>query len=131
VILGRDGAVAAIVDWELCTLGDPLADLGLLMVYWAERQDKVVPLTRAPTLAHGFPSREELAARYAERSGRDISQLDFFVALGYWKLAAILEGVYARYAAGAYGETSDEFRSFGKIVEQLADAALDAARRLE
>jgi aminoglycoside phosphotransferase (APT) family kinase protein len=131
VILSRAGDVAAVVDWELCTLGDPLADLGLLMVYWAEQRDKVVPLTRSPTLAPGFPGREELAARYAERSGRDIAQLDFFVALGYWKLAAILEGVYARYSAGAYGETTDEFRSFGEIVEQLAGAALDAVKRLD
>jgi aminoglycoside phosphotransferase (APT) family kinase protein len=131
VILSRSGEVAAIVDWELCTLGDPLADLGLLMCYWAEKRDKVVPLTRSPTLAPGFPSREELAARYAERSGRDISQLDFFVALGYWKLAAILEGVYARYSAGAYGKTTDEFRSFAEIVEQLAGAALDAVNRLD
>ena len=130
VIVAPDGAIAAVVDWELCTLGDPLADLGLLMDYWAQPGDEVVPLTRAPTLAAGFPTREDLAARYAERSGRDISQLDFFVALGYWKLAAILEGVYARYAAGAYGETADEFESFGEIVEQLAGSALDAVRRL-
>ena len=130
VIVTPAGDVAAVVDWELCTLGDPLADLGLLMDYWAQPGDEVVPLTRAPTLAAGFPTRDELAARYAERSGRDISELDFFVALGYWKLAAILEGVYARYAAGAYGDTTDEFRSFGEIVEQLAGAALDAARRL-
>jgi len=130
VIVTPAGDVAAIVDWELCTLGDPLADLGLLMDYWAQPGDEVVPLTRSPTLAPGFPTREELAARYAERSGRDIAQLDFFVALGYWKLAAILEGVYARYAAGAYGETTDEFRSFEEIVEQLAGAALDGARRL-
>ena len=66
--------------------------------------DAVIPLTRAPTLAPGFPPREELAARYAERSGRDISSLDFFVALGYWKLAAILEGVYARYSRGRLRE---------------------------
>jgi len=130
VIVTPAGSVAAVVDWELCTLGDPLADLGLLMDYWAQPGDEVVPLTRSPTLAPGFPTREELAARYAERSGRDIAQLDFFVALGYWKLAAILEGVYARYAAGAYGETTDEFRSFEEIVEQLAGAALDGARRL-
>ena len=130
VIVTPAGDVAAVVDWELCTLGDPLADLGLLMDYWAQPGDEVVPLTRAPTLAAGFPTREELAARYAERSGRDTAQLDFFVALGYWKLAAILEGVYARYAAGAYGETTDEFRAFGEIVEQLASAALDAVRRL-
>ena len=131
VILSHSGDVAAIVDWELCTLGDPLADLGMLMDYWAEARDKVVPLTRSPTLAPGFPTRAELAERYAERSGRDISQLDFFVALGYWKLAAILEGVFARYSAGAYGETTDEYRSFGSIVEQLADAALDATKRLD
>ena len=130
VIVTPQREIAAVLDWELCTLGDPLADLGQLVVYWAERSDKVVPLTRAPTLAPGFPSRGELIARYAERSGRDVSQLDFFVALAYWKLAAILEGVYARYSAGAYGETSDDYRSFGKIVEQLADAALGAARRL-
>jgi aminoglycoside phosphotransferase (APT) family kinase protein len=131
VIVTPAGEVAAIVDWELCTLGDPLADLGLLMVYWAEPGDEVIPLTRAPTLAAGFPGRAELAERYAQRSGRDIAELDFFVALGYWKLAAILEGVYARYSAGAYGKTSDEFRSFGTVVEQLAGAALDAARRLD
>ena len=63
--------------------------------------------------------------------GATIGALDFFVALGYWKLAAILEGVYSRYAAGAYGDTSDEYRSFEKIVEQLAGAAHDAAGRLE
>jgi aminoglycoside phosphotransferase (APT) family kinase protein len=131
VIVTPSGEIAAVVDWELCTLGDPLADLGLLMVYWAEDSDKVIPLTRSPTLAPGFPGREELAARYAERSGRDIGALDFFVALGYWKLAAILEGVYARYSAGAYGKTNDDFESFGKIVEQLAGAAHDAAKRLE
>ena len=131
VIVSPQGEIAAVLDWELCTLGDPLADVGQLMVYWAEPSDEVVPLTRAPTLAPGFPRRAELAERYAQRSGRDISGLDFFVALAYWKLAAILEGVYARYSAGQYGEVSDEFRSFGEIVEQLADAALAAARRLE
>ena len=131
VIVTPAGEVAAVVDWELCTLGDPLADVGLLMVYWAERRDNVVPLTRSPTLAPGFPPRQELVERYAARSGRDVSQLGFFVALAYWKLAAILEGVFARYSAGAYGETSDEYTTFDKIVEQLAGAALDAAHRLE
>jgi len=131
VIVTPAGEIAAILDWELCTLGDPLADVGQLLVYWAEDTDEVVPLTRAPTLAPGFPRRAELVERYAARSGRDVADLDFFVALAYWKLAAILEGVYARYSAGQYGEVSDEFRSFGKIVEQLADAALAAARRLE
>jgi aminoglycoside phosphotransferase (APT) family kinase protein len=131
MIVAPDGSIAAVVDWELCTLGDPLADVGLLNVYWAESTDRVVPLTRAPTIAEGFPTRQELMDRYAERSGRDLAALDFFIALGYWKLAAILEGVYARYAAGAYGETTDEFQAFAEIVEQLADAGLQAARRLD
>jgi aminoglycoside phosphotransferase (APT) family kinase protein len=130
VIVTPGGEIAAVLDWELCTLGDPLADVGQLLVYWAEPGDEVVPLTRAPTLAPGFPTREQLVERYAARSGRDVSDLDFFIALAYWKLAAILEGVLARYSAGQYGETSDDFRSFGEIVEQLADAALGAARRL-
>jgi aminoglycoside phosphotransferase (APT) family kinase protein len=131
LIVSASGDVAAVVDWELCTLGDPLADLGLLSVYWVEPGAKVVPLANAPTLAPGFPRRSELIERYAERSGRDLSELDFFVALGYWKLAAILEGVYARYRAGAYGDTADEFEYFARAVEQLAQAGLDTARKLD
>ncbi|MBA2517420.1 MAG: phosphotransferase family protein [Solirubrobacterales bacterium] len=129
-ILTADGEIAAVVDWELSTLGDPLADLGLLLVYWAEPGDQVVPLANAPTLAPGFPSRSDMAARYALKTGRDLSELDFYVALGYWKLAAILEGVYARYSSGSYGETADDFRQFEVVVEQLADAAAESAARL-
>jgi aminoglycoside phosphotransferase (APT) family kinase protein len=130
MILSGDGAVAAVVDWELCTLGDPLADVGLLMVYWSQPGDEFAPLYDAPTLAEGFPLRDELAARYAERSGRDLAELDYYVALGYWKLAIILEGVYARYAAGQYGKTDDAFQEFAKVVVQLAEAADAAERRL-
>jgi aminoglycoside phosphotransferase (APT) family kinase protein len=128
MILAEDGQVAAVVDWELCTLGDPLADVGLLMVYWSQPGDEFAPLFDAPTLADGFPAREELQARYAERSGRDLAELDFYVALGYWKLAIILEGVLARYAAGQYGKTDEGHEQFAKIVQQLAEAA-DAAER--
>jgi aminoglycoside phosphotransferase (APT) family kinase protein len=123
MILTAGGEVAAVVDWELCTLGDPLADVGLLMVYWPEPGDELVALGQPATLAPGFPSREELKARYAERAGRDLSQLDFFVALGYWKLAIILEGVYARYAAGQYGKVDPGIEEFARLVERLAEAA--------
>ncbi len=122
MILTPRGEVAAVVDWELCTLGDPLADVGLLMVYWPEPGDELVALGQPATFAPGFPKREELKARYAERSGRDLSQLDFFVALGYWKLAIILEGVYARYAAGQYGKVDpgiEEFARLGRAVGQM------------
>src|SRR4029079_15835750 len=102
----------AVVDWERCTLGDPLADVGLLMVYWSEPGDEFMPLFEPATVAPGFPRREELRCRYAAGSGRDLSQLDFYVALGYWKLAIILEGVFARYAAGQYGKPDEGFEQF-------------------
>ncbi len=129
MILTPAGEVAAVVDWELCTLGDPLADVGLLVAYWPQREDEPVALGQPANLAPGFPTREELLARYAERSGRDLSQLDFFVALGYWKLAIILEGVFARYAAGGYGKVDDGIQAFARLVERLAEAADEAERR--
>jgi aminoglycoside phosphotransferase (APT) family kinase protein len=129
MILTGQGEVAAVVDWELCTLGDPLADVGLLMVYWPEPGEETIALGQPATLAPGFPKREELKARYAERSGRDLSQLDFFIALGYWKLAIILEGVYARYAAGQYGKVDPGNEAFARLVERLAEAADEAEQR--
>jgi aminoglycoside phosphotransferase (APT) family kinase protein len=130
MILSPSGEVAAVVDWELCTLGDPLADVGMLLVYWSEEGDDFMPLFAPATIAPGFPKRDDVRERYAERSGRDLSQIDFFIALGYWKLAIILEGVYARYASGQYGETDEGFQDFAKVVERLADAADEAANRL-
>jgi aminoglycoside phosphotransferase (APT) family kinase protein len=130
MILDSGGEIAAVVDWELCTLGDPLADMGLLMVYWSQEGDDLIPLFDPPTAAEGFPDRDELKARYAEGSGRDLSQLDFYVALGCWKLAIILEGVYARYAAGQYGKEEAGFEEFARIVERLAGGADEAERRL-
>jgi aminoglycoside phosphotransferase (APT) family kinase protein len=123
MILTEAGEVAAVVDWELCTLGDPLADVGLLMVYWPERGENSLALGMPANLAPGFPTREELKARYAEGSGRDLSELDFFIALGYWKLAIILEGVYARYTAGGYGKVNEGVEAFARLVERLADEA--------
>jgi len=122
--------VAAVLDWEICTLGDPLADMGLLMVYWNEPGDPPAALGMTPTLAAGFPSRAELRARYAERSGRDLSALDFYVAFGYWKLACIIEGVYARYAGGAMGGDRSGFDTMAHQVEHLGLAARTAAANL-
>jgi len=128
MILTPQGEVAAVVDWELCTLGDPLADVGLLMVYWAQEGDDLVALGQPATMAPGFPTRDEIRDRYAQRSGRDLSQLDFYVALGYWKLAIILEGVYARYTAGQYGKADPGVEQFARLVERLAEAADEAER---
>jgi aminoglycoside phosphotransferase (APT) family kinase protein len=129
MILTDSGEVAAVVDWELCTLGDPLADVGLLMAYWPERGDDVVALGMPANLAPGFPTQAEIAARYAERSGRDLSDLNFYVALGYWKLAIILEGVYARYVAGGYGKVNEGVEAFARLVERLAEEAERVGRQ--
>jgi aminoglycoside phosphotransferase (APT) family kinase protein len=132
MILSPAGEVAAVVDWELCTLGDPLADVGLLLVYWGEEDDSLFPLMQPATLAPGFPSREQVRQRYAERSGRDLSEIDFYVALGLWKLAIILEGVFARYSAGQYGNAEDSGAAqFARTVEALVGAADEAVDRLD
>jgi aminoglycoside phosphotransferase (APT) family kinase protein len=130
-MMGRDGKVAAVLDWELCTLGDPMADVGLLMVYWNDPSDDSTLLNVGATQAEGFPRKAELLERYAKVSGRDVSQVDYYVALGYWKLACIIEGVYARYAAGVMG-TSDPaaFEGFKTNVERLAAQAKAAVDRL-
>lgn len=125
-----DGNVIAVLDWEICTLGDPLADVGLLMVYWTEASDASPMLLTAPTAVDGFLSRKEVLDRYAEASGRDLSHIDFYIAFGYWKLACIVEGVYARYVGGAMGSDASGFEGFAVQVERCADAAADAVARL-
>ena len=131
VIYDAEGKVAAVVDWELCTLGDPRADLGLLMVYWTDPEDDGIALFRPATSEPGFPRRSELLDRYRERSGRDLSGIEFFVALGYWKLAIIAEGVLSRFRGGQYGEDSREaVDAFSTAVEKLAEAALENTGRI-
>jgi aminoglycoside phosphotransferase (APT) family kinase protein len=125
-----DGNVIAVLDWEICTLGDPLADVGLLMVYWTEADDSHSMLLTAPTQVEGFLTRKEVLDRYAEASGRDLSHIDFYIAFGYWKLACIVEGVYARYVGGAMGSDASGFEGFALQVERCADAAADAVARL-
>jgi aminoglycoside phosphotransferase (APT) family kinase protein len=126
------GRVAAVLDWELCTLGDPLADVGYVGVYWADPgQAQTRP--NDPTGIEGFPSYAELLDRYAERTGRDLSGIDYYIAFGSWRLAVISEGVYARYLHGAMGDqgiTDEQLNAFKVGTEILAESALDAMRRL-
>jgi aminoglycoside phosphotransferase (APT) family kinase protein len=123
-VLGPDGTVRAVLDWEICTLGDALADLGLLMVYWTEAGDEAAILGVTPTTVPGFPGRAEVRSRYQTVSGRDISRLDFYVAFGYWKLACILQGVYARYVGGATAGDRSSVEGFASSVVRLAEMAL-------
>ena len=128
-IVSPTGDVRAVLDWEICTLGDPLADIGLLTVYWTGPDDEPSAWAGRSTTAAGFWNRDRLAARYAEVSGRDVSALDFYVAFGFWKLACVLEGVYARYLGGALGARDPAELQVFK--DQVDAAALMAARRLE
>jgi aminoglycoside phosphotransferase (APT) family kinase protein len=119
VIFAPDGTVRALLDWELATLGDPLADLGWLMVYWGAPGEEL-PLS-VPTLAAGFERREQLSARYARLTGRSLEDLGFYLAFALWRLAAIVAGVNARARMGAYGPVSVDVAD--DRVRQLAAAA--------
>ena len=124
-ILDTTGHVQAVLDWELCTLGDPLADVGQLCMYWTEPGDTLVAAPDAPTTAEGFGPRADLRARNAEVSGRDLSEIDYYVAFGFWKLACICEGVLKRYQAGVMGgaDVSGLVEMFTVHVANLAAAA--------
>jgi aminoglycoside phosphotransferase (APT) family kinase protein len=128
-MLAADGSIAAVLDWEICTLGDPLADVGLLWVYWADPDDPAALPQSSSTALDGFLRRTELMERYATVSGRDLSNLDFYIAFGYWKLTCIIAGVYARYAGGAMGSGVDQRQvdGFAAMVESLAALAGAAA----
>jgi aminoglycoside phosphotransferase (APT) family kinase protein len=92
--------IAAVVDWEMSTLGDPLADLGLSLVYWTEAgEEDLLPraMGASVTTGAGFLTRDEVAARYAELTGRDLSRIDYYMAFGCFKLAVVLEGIHARF----------------------------------
>jgi aminoglycoside phosphotransferase (APT) family kinase protein len=128
-IVGDDGNVKAVLDWEICTLGDPLADVGLLSVYWTGPGDQPSPWGGSATTAAGFLDRADLVARYARVSGRDVSQLPFYVSFAYWKLACILQGVYYRYLGGALG--SRDPAELEPFVTQIDGAAARAAECLD
>ncbi|HEX4466757.1 MAG TPA: phosphotransferase, partial [Solirubrobacteraceae bacterium] len=131
MVFDADADVQAVLDWELCTLGDPLADLGLLLVYWVQPgEDTSFMLSGTPTLAEGMPSREHLLERYAAGSGADVSEISFYVAFGYWKLACIAEGIYARYSAGAMADEDVSLEDLAGQVPALARAALAATEQL-
>lgn len=121
VMVGPDGRITAVLDWEIATLGDPMADMAYAMNAWLDRDElaaRGVPATGATT-APGFPHRDVLAARYAEATGADLSQLDYYRAFNHFKTACILHGVYARYLMG-------QKSTQGIDVPALKDRMIDA-----
>lgn len=134
VRLGTPASIAAVVDWEMSTLGDPLADLGLTLSYWAEQGDDPEWLNAnalaAITSLPGFYSRAQFAARYAELTGRDVADLGYYIAFGHFKLAVVLEGIHARFLQ--HQTVGEGFEREGPAVPVLIERAhrmLDAAGR--
>jgi aminoglycoside phosphotransferase (APT) family kinase protein len=122
------GQIRAVLDWELCTLGDPLADVGYLGVYWADPGETQLR-PNDPTGIEGFPPFAHLVERYAAATGRDVGEIDYYRAFSSWRLAVISEGVYARFLHGAMGDQHvDEatLAGFRLGTERLAEDALDA-----
>jgi len=130
-VLDESGAVKAILDWEICTLGDPMADLGMLLVYWAEPSDPTAALLgAAPTTAPGFATRDQVLHAYAANTDLDVSRVAYYQAFGYWKLACILQGVFARYSAGAAAGDQGSVAEFPTHIAMLAETAKQTLEQL-
>ncbi|MDR0345036.1 MAG: phosphotransferase family protein [Nocardiopsaceae bacterium] len=116
--------IAAVLDWEMSTLGDPLADLGLTLVYWSEPGEETLPAFTAgasATTAPGFGRRDQLAARYAALTGRDLARLGYYTAFGCFKLAVVMEGIHARFLQGK--TVGEGFEREGTAVPSLIERA--------
>jgi aminoglycoside phosphotransferase (APT) family kinase protein len=126
-LVGENGRIAAVLDWEISTLGDPLADLAYALNQFPDPSEPQPPRPQAAAAAPGFPPRAEMAAHYAARTGSDLSQLDYYIGFNRWKSAAIVHGVYARYMEGkkeTEGVNLEELRlSIGRSLG-AAEAAL-------
>ena len=128
-MISAGGRIVAVLDWELCALGDPMADVGYLMNNWVSPDEPSAgPVTLAPTQAGGFATRSEMLEWYQAASGRDVSNVDYYRAFSYWRLAAISEGVLNRYLSGAMADAdetdTDVFR------DQVEFLSTSAAERL-
>ena len=120
----KDNKVTAVLDWELCTLGDPLADMGTVIASWNTKKEKDSPFIYSPTLSGGFPTREDVIKLYLNESNLDLKDIEFYTRLSYWKHAMIMEGVYIRYSMGSYGKTNEnEIESFKDSTIKFANKA--------
>jgi aminoglycoside phosphotransferase (APT) family kinase protein len=131
-VFGPDGRLRAVLDWELCTAGDPLADVGQMVAYWNELRSSDGFFREPVAAAGGFPDAVELADLYAEAAGRDLTTLAYWVAFAYWKIAIIVEGVYRRWLNDP--QNGSDAGSLAPAVVRLAalarEAAADAAGRI-
>lgn len=128
-VLGPDHRVAAVLDWELCTIGNPVADFAWSLQYWADPGDSMSFLSDPPTLEPVFVRRDEVAERYAKRSGFDLSDLPYYTVFSWWKQACIVEGAYARRLAGATGgmKSAGDPSDIAKRVDRMLEHANELA----
>lgn len=121
-MIDDDGAIVAVFDWDMATLGDPLVDVGTMLAYWAQPGDPTFAVFGANAVAIGDAlDKEEVRARYASESGRDLGRVDYYEALALFRITVIIEQIYARYAAGQ--TTDDRFAAFEPLPPVLAAAA--------
>ena len=127
-----DGTVVAVFDWELATTGDPMADLAWLMATWQEPGEHMPPTTPGPSTVEGFGTRDQLIKQYADASGRDVSNLPYWIGFSRWRSACIGAGVRARYAAGHMADDGydvDAERGEDSL-RRMAEAARAALREV-
>jgi aminoglycoside phosphotransferase (APT) family kinase protein len=121
------GRIVAVLDWEMSTLGDPLADLGLFLLYWGNAGAQIIATGAAIDAKAGFLTSDEVVERYAKESGRAVDALDWYVVFAYYKLAIIVEGIHARFRMGK--TLGEGFDAMGQTVELLIDGALERANQ--
>lgn len=119
------GKIVAVLDWEMSTLGDPLADVGLFLLYWGNAGAQIIATGSAIDTQAGFLSDEQIVARYAEQSGRVVDALDWYVVLAFYKLAIIVEGIHARFKMGK--TLGEGFDAMGETVTALVNGAMQRA----
>ena len=133
MICGTDGRIRAVLDWELATLGDPLADLGWLLSWWAEPGEPgatVVSPAAQPSVLPGFPPRQWMISRYEQGSGADLSRIGFYVAFANWRGACISAGVLTRYEAGVMGDDGYDHAALRAKIASQAETALEQVSQL-
>ena len=129
-LTGPDSTVAAVVDWEISTLGDPLADLTYALNSFPDPTDEIPISPDAATNVSGFPSRSEMAQRYAEKTERDLSNLDYYTGFNRWKSACILHGVYARYMEGKKSAAGVDLETMRVRIDGALTLSEQAVNRL-
>jgi len=123
---GNPAKVVAVFDWDMCTLGDPLSDLGCMLSFWFEEGEHLAAMTAMPSTVPGFMKRAEAIHRYGEVSGKDVSKVDFYYVFGLYKMAVVVQQIYFRYSRG---QTTDErFSLFEVGAELLMSLAWEEAR---